>query len=298
MVFTLAAPVVSYGNEQAEVASVSVSGTSGTPTGTVTVASANGSVFCTATLFGGQGSCVPVATWAYPGQFTVTASYSGDANFAPSVSPPQTATVTKDPTRTTLSLSRSTVIYGDERSVEVTSVVIPEYSDGQVTFGPSGVIKIVTGITTFCYIPYYSPVCSFPLGPTNLPAGVAKISAAYSGNNAFDPSAAPVKMLTVTKATSQTTLTLSASKITYGHENSERLTVKASPQYAGTPTGMVTISRGTQVVCKIALSAGMGSCMLTAKELPVGVSRLIAHYPGNLDFTGSASASKTLTIVK
>jgi hypothetical protein len=61
---------------------------------------------------------------------------------------------------------------------------------------------------------------------------------------------------------------------------------------------MVTISRGTQVVCKIALSAGTGSCMLTAKELPVGVFRLIAHYPGNLDFTGSASACKTLTIVK
>ena len=52
------------------------------------------------------------------------------------------------------------------------------------------------------------------------------------------------------------TLTLSAAKVTYGHERSERLTVKVTGQYAGTPGGKVTVKSGKTTVCTITLTAG------------------------------------------
>lgn len=84
---------LTFGQEQLEVFTVSVRprfhGSSGTPTGTATVQT-SGIVLCTVTLSGGTGACSPTST-ALPEQnfpYWVTASYSGDATFAPSTSWP------------------------------------------------------------------------------------------------------------------------------------------------------------------------------------------------------------------
>jgi hypothetical protein len=57
-------PTVSYENEQAEVLSVSVTSSQGTPTGTVTIAALNGSFACKATLANGTAACSPSYRWA------------------------------------------------------------------------------------------------------------------------------------------------------------------------------------------------------------------------------------------
>jgi hypothetical protein len=84
--------------------------------------------------------------------------------------------------------------------------------------------------------------------------------------------------------------------VTYGHEGSERLTVKVTGKYAGVPAGKVTVKSGKITVCTITLTSGKGSCTLPARKLPVGTRTLTAVYPGSSDFTGSASAGKTLKV--
>jgi hypothetical protein len=100
----------------------------------------------------------------------------------------------------------------------------------------------------------------------------------------------------ITQATS-TGMSLSMAKVTYGHEQSERISVTVKAPYSGTPTGTVTVKAGSTTVCTITLTSGKGACTLTARELRPGTYHLIASYPANRDFLGSASAKKTLTVV-
>jgi hypothetical protein len=102
--------------------------------------------------------------------------------------------------------------------------------------------------------------------------------------------------LTAAKATTATALSLSAAKVTYGHEQAERLTVTVTSHNSGTPGGKVTIKTGRTTVCTITLASGRGHCTLTPRQLRRGTYRLIASYPGSSHFTGSASARKTLVV--
>jgi hypothetical protein len=92
-----------------------------------------------------------------------------------------------------------------------------------------------------------------------------------------------------------TAMSLSTNKVTYGHEQSERISVTVRARYSGTPAGTVTVKAGG-TICSITLASGKGSCKLAARQLRPGTYHLIASYPGNHDFLGSASARKTLTV--
>jgi phosphate ABC transporter phosphate-binding protein len=127
-------------------------------------------------------------------------------------------------------------------------------------------------------------------------AGTHSIVATYSGTSGFAASASAAKTLTVAKAATRTALSLSATRVTFGHEQSERLTVTVTPQFSGTPGGKVTIKTGRTTVCTITLASGKGHCTLAPRQLRRGTYRLIATYPGSSNFTGSASARKTLVV--
>lgn len=64
----------------------------------------------------------------------------------------------------------------------------------------------------------------------------------------------------------------------------------------GPTTGQVVIQGGTTTICTITLDNGRGSCNLTARQLAPGSYPLTAVYGGDEDFTGSTSASTTLTV--
>ena len=53
---------------------------------------------------------------------------------------------------------------------------------------------------------------------------------------------------------------------------------------------------GRLTVCKVSLKSGKGSCTLTTKELKAGTYHVTANYPGNGDFSGSASAARTFKV--
>lgn len=125
-------------------------------------------------------------------------------------------------------------------------------------------------------------------GPGNCGAGGWTLG--HADYNAFLVSQA-------TKATTSTALKLSRSTASYGAESRERLSVTVTSS-AGVPAGRVTVKTAAVTVCQITLRNGKGSCVLKNRQLPVGSHRLVATYPGDARHFGSASARKTLKVIR
>ena len=289
----LSAASVPYEDEQAERLTVTVAPKyGGTPVGTVTVRSGTVTV-CTITLESGGGTCTLAATRFAPGSTRLTAAYTGGADFAASASAAKTLTVAKAASKTALALSAARVIYGREQAERLTVTVTPQYGGT-----PVGTVTVRSGTVTVCTITLESGGGTCTLAATRFAPGSTRLTAAYTGGADFAASASGAKTLTVAKEASKTALALSAARVTYGREQAERLTVTVTPQFSGTPGGKVTIKTGATTVCTITLASGKGSCTLTATKLSVGTHTLFAAYLGSIDFVSSASAKKTLTVVK
>ena len=197
------------------------------------------------------------------------------------------------PTATVVRLSAPKVAYGNERAERVSVRV-----SRRIRRNPWGTVTVKSGATTVCTVTLASGKGSCAPSAVRFPAGPVKVTASYGGGFVFGTSVSKPAGFTVSKAATKTSLTLSAAKVTYGHEQSEKLSVTVTPKYAGTPAGKVTIKAGRTAVCVITLKSGKGTCTLTARKLPAGTYTLTAAYPGSTDYAGSAAAKKTLTIVK
>jgi large repetitive protein len=128
----LSSASVTYGAEQAETFTATVSSSSpGTPTGTVTIAE-SGTTLCTISLASGTGSCSLSATTLPGGTYKVTASYGGDSNFGASSSAGSVLTVAKERSTTSMKLSVSTLRLGHENAEHLTVHVVAKYP-GAVT---------------------------------------------------------------------------------------------------------------------------------------------------------------------
>jgi hypothetical protein len=246
------------------------------------------------TLAVGQAGCTVPATALPAGTWQLTASYSGSGALASSASAAQTLTVARAASATTLALSAAKVTYGHEQAERVSVAVAAPW--GGI---PSGTVTVKAGTTVVCAnltLAAGQAACTVPA--TRLPAGTWPLTASYGGSGGLWASAFAAQALTVAKAAAKATLSMSAARVTYGHERSERLTVKVTGQYAETPAGKVTVKSGKVTVCTITLASGRGSCTLAAREFPVGTRTLVAVYSGSGDFTGAASARKTLKAVR
>jgi hypothetical protein len=120
-------------------------------------------------------------------------------------------------------------------------------------------------------------------------ATVGTYSTAAQGEGAFLLAEIPLHSTT-------STIGLAHSQVTYGKEQSEKISVKVAASGA-TPGGKVSISYGGHVVCAITLKSGRGSCTLSAKKLGNGTYHLVASYPGSFGFARSASKPITLKVV-
>jgi Bacterial Ig-like domain (group 3) len=90
----VSADTIAHGSEQAELFTVQVvPGTSGTPTGNVTVKAGSVAV-CTVILTNATGNCFLTASQLKVGTYQITATYNSDTTYAVSTStPPQTLNV-------------------------------------------------------------------------------------------------------------------------------------------------------------------------------------------------------------
>jgi hypothetical protein len=230
-------------------------------------------------------SCAPAGTCAVGGFYTdKSGKTSHQQAFVDQTQAPRI------PTSTSISLSATKVTYGHEQSEHVSVTVTSQHGV------PGGAVTVKSGAVTACTITLASGKGGCTLAAAKLPGGTQHLTASYGGSAAFAGSVSAAKTLTVAKATSKTALSLSAGTVTFGHEQSEHLSVAVTPQFSGAPGGKVSVKTGATTVCTITLASGKGKCTLTARKLSRGKHTLVAAYPGNGNFTSSASAKKVLTV--
>jgi predicted outer membrane repeat protein len=246
---------------------------SGTLTGTVTVS--DGQTSCTATL-----PATSCSLTSQTGSRNLTATYNGDANF--NASPASTPIVqTINPAGTTATVTAHTPnpsVFGQSYTVSANVAV---NAPGAGT--PTGTINVTDG-TNNCSIILPATGCLLPGNAV----GVKTLTAAYSGDPNF--SASPVSAgvsHAVNQALTTTTITSTSPNPSGAGQNVVvNYSVAVNAPGAGTPTGNVTVSDGTNSCVG---TAAAGQCTLI---LPTaGNYILTATYDGDPNFTGSVSAT-------
>ena len=265
------------------------------PTGTVTVS--DGTRSCQASLSGSNGiatgSCQ--ITEQAPGTYSFTASYPGDASFDSSqTSSPATVTVGQAPSSTSITSTTSNPVVGQPVTAAVR--VKGEFT-GSGDPVPTGTVTVSDG-TRSCQasLSGSNGIATGSCQITEQAPGTYSLAASYPGDPRFDSSHGTAARVAVAKATSRTSLKLSAASVVYGNEKTLKLTATAVPQFTGTPGGVVTITAGQATMCTVKLSAGTGSCSAaSATVLNTGRATLTASYTGSADFLPS-SASAALQV--
>jgi len=289
--FKLSATALTYGDEQVENLTVTVSSQypGSMPTGIVTVRGQSLRL-CTITLSAGSGSCSLSATELAMGSHQVFATYHGNEALLRSVAG-ESLTVVRPSSRTALELSATTLTYGDEQAEHLTVTVSSPYAGS----APTGTVNLSESAITLCTVTLSAGAGSCILSARQLSLGNYQVVAVYRGDGSFEPSITSGRVLVT--AVSGTALNLSATELIYGDEQAEHLTVTVSSKYSGLkPTGTVTVSESSMALCTITLSAGSGSCTLSARRLAVGTYDVIAAYSGDKSFEPSATGDR-LTVV-
>ncbi len=272
---------------------------SGSPSGTITVtASPSTATLCTITL---PATTCPTLTnnvlAASTSPYQIVATYTGDANFTGSTSNTEQLTVSAGNSMTTLAMSPSSVVYGDEQTVTFSSTVTPTGMTGT----PTGTITISAAGATGPI-----PLCSFDVTTatscTTSPAALPALStayaviASYAGGN-FLPSASNPQDFTVQQATTTTSLTPPTSSVAYGGQVTFSSTVL--PQFSGTPTGIVTVASESTTLCEFDPATATG-CTANISSLDASATpyAVVATYDGDQNFSSSLAPSTDLTVTR
>ena len=102
--------------------------------------------------------------------------------------------------------------------------------------------------------------------------------------------------LTVKKATSKSTLTLSKSSVK--KNTTTTVTAKVVASGVANPTGTVSVYVGTKKLVTATLGDGGVATLTVPKFTTTGSKKLVLKYSGSTDIAASAAATKTLTVKK
>jgi hypothetical protein len=296
---SLSAHQIAFGQENNEVINAGVGNTGGPssspPRGTVKILEGT-TVICQFFFGGGGGSCSPGDSALGIGAHTLTAAYGGDGLNLPSTSTPVILTVVKQQPTVGLNLSSPTASLGAESgllaavNVNVAGSTLPT---GTVTVSENGNVLCTASL------PAGHSAEGCRMGDAALLPGGHDLTASYSGDANFNGAAgSQAQHLIVTQDPTATSVTpLPSSTLSVSQEAGAQLSYQISPglDVPVNPTGMITISTDTAVLCTQAVNGTSGNCPLTTALLP-GTYHLTAAYSGDSNFVGSTSAPVTLTI--
>jgi len=232
------------------------------------------------------------------GSHTVSATYSGDANFVTSTGTLTGGqTVNMASTTTTItnaaSLSATPTVTGQGYTVNVS---VAASAPGAGT--PTGTVTVSDGTATCTTATLIAGAGSCTLVSTT--AGAKTLTATYSGDANFTTSTSAGVAHTVNPAATTTTITNATALATptvTGQGYAVMVSVAANLPGAGMPTGTVTVTDGTGATCTATLTAGTpstGSCTLVSTT--AGTKTLTATYNGDANFTTSTSAGVAHTV--
>jgi Bacterial Ig-like domain (group 3)/FG-GAP-like repeat len=183
---------------------------------------------------------------------------------------------------TALTLSISVAQYG--QPVTATAKVTPTVL-GSPT--PAGNARLSVDGTQFVQGPLANASLSGLIGMAAV--GDHTITGSYAGDGKFIGKGFPSAPLTVTKATTTTTVTASANPGVYASKID--FTAHVEPAYAGTATGTLSLWEGSTLLTSGSLANG--NVVLSLNDLPQGNHAIFAKYEGDGNFVASNSASIT-----
>jgi hypothetical protein len=244
-----------------------------------------------ATTLGASQVSAAVATLPLPAGFAVgdhplTASVPATDTTLAALSPVVDVVVSNSVSTIALDLAKSIVHYGHAVS-------------GTITVGGAteGTATLRYGSTQQSVPIDSSGVGSFTL-PATLSVGTHTIRASYDGTDTVPPSGTAKAVLTVTKASSRTTLTLS--KTIAKHGSTVRASVTVGGHADGAyPTGAIQIvvsSHGTKHTTTAHLHASDSGALTVPFTVPnhTGQAHVVAEYAGDEHFAASKSGRQTL----
>jgi hypothetical protein len=267
----------SYGQFVTFTATVTAASDGATPTGTVTFLD-GGTALGTGTLDAAGHATFTTAALAV-GTHSITASYGGDANSAPSTSAALPQTVNQSATSTTVASSQNPSAPG--QAVTFTATVTPTGGGAGV---PTGSVTFSNGATALATVPL-GPGGTVIYTTSSLAVGSHSITAAYGGDANFGGSTSPALIQTVGQFATTTTLTAYPNPAAQGRFVTFTATVSGSGP--GTPTGSVTFKDGSTVLGSAPLVNGVAT--FSTNQLKQGFHPITAVYSGDSVFLGSTS---------
>ena len=255
-----------------------------TPTGTVTFMDGT-AMLGTATL-GSTGIATFATSTSTPlaaGTHSITAVYSGDANFTASTSARLTQTVNAAPgTTITLASSTNPSVFGQAVTFTAAVAAVPP-----ATGMPSGSVTFMEGTTTLG-TGMLDSTGRATFQTSTLSVGTHLITATYNGNATFPPSTTTAALSqTVSLASTTTTLASSLNPSGPGQSVTFTATVSTLSPGVGSPTGSVTFNEGTTLLGTASLSGGRATFI--SSTLSTGTHPITAVYSGDTSFMGSTS---------
>jgi ELWxxDGT repeat protein len=225
------------------------------------------------------------------GNHTITASYSGDANFTGSSGDDASApeVVRQASTRTVMTSFPDPSVFGQAVSFTVAVLAL---APSQGT--PTGTVAFTDGATTIGSVTL-SNTGRATFTTASLSRGNHAINANYGGDIHFLTSAYSNFGETVQKDASTSTVTPSVNPAVVGTTVTFTAAVQASSPGAGKATGTVVFKDITTVLATLTLN-NAGQATFTISTLALGNHAITATYQGDNNFASSVSALLTETV--
>lgn len=260
----------------------------GTPTGTVTFSEGQTTLCSAVVLVGGSTDCATAALSV--GTHSVTAVYSGDANYVTSTSSPRSQIVNKAATTTTMTSSPGSPSASGQSVTFTAAIAVTAPGSGT----PSGTVTFTKGATTLCSnvaVSNSKATCT----TNSLNTGQYTITGTYSGDASFTTSSGSMTQ-NVSAYASSTAVASSKSTSVLG----ESITFTATVTPAAGPgvSGTVTFTDGATTLCNaVALSGSPATATCSTSSLTVGSHTITATYSGDTNY-GQSSGTVAQTVNK
>lgn len=263
---------------QAVTFTATVTGSGGTPTGTVTFL--DGITRIGTGTLNGSGVATVTTSTLIVGAHSITAAYGGDTNFTSSTSAAVVQSIDGAASTVLLNSSLNPATYG----VTITLTATVTGSGGT----PTGTVAFYDGASWLASSTLSSGTASFTSAA--LPVGSHAITVKYSGDTSFASATSNTVTEVINAVASTTTLTSTPNPAADG----QLVTVAATVTSAVSATGKVTFYDGSTSLGTSTLN-GTGVASIATSALASGSHSLTAQYNG--DAGHSVSTSNVITQV-
>jgi hypothetical protein len=135
-----------------------------------------------------------------------------------------------------------------------------------------------------------------PATGTVLSVGKHTLSALFTPSDSTDY-AAVTTLTTVTVKPSPTHALLTfTTPVVVGSEDAANFMVTVTATSGGSPGGKASVRVSGTTLCNATITAGRGTCTLTASQLSAGSYAVTALFTGNVDYRSSTSSASTLAV--